>query len=357
MEYFYTPEKFHSTDNIDLKEYFEKYSELCENGKFSNRSDISAFQCIDLRLSYERMQKIAQDADVTNFCPIENPITSSEHTIGASSSQTTKKRKTKEIVKQKTQPVQEPVIDRIIPNTEFCVTIVIHKAVKYRLPEELWQRQANVTASHEIIILGSQPLTMLRDAIQCVTDMGFQMENTDTEEITKQPDPQVKEYYPSAFIYIDGVFYNDMRSPNAIDYSEVIRTWAEKHEEIDTMTTADMHTTLISDLKPRFNYPYVYQHRGECEHALIFKSAHLITKSERINRLEYPYLSRLHPNFSHNCSICATNVATRFIVESERLPLGVTYFCQGCYVSYNYEDGERIGEFQAYPLFDRCLKY
>lgn len=351
MEYYYKPDKYRATDHIDMKEYFNKFAELCENGKFSNSQSVSIFECMNLRVSYDKLQEINQEADVSEFCPIENPMKPLLNTIGESS------RKNTSTEKKSPKSKPEPVIEQIIPNTEFCVTVSIHKSVKFRMPEEYWQRQSNITPSHEIIILGSQPLTALRDAIQCVNDMGYQIENTDVQEITTDADPQVKKHFPSGFIYIDGVFYNDMRQPNAVDYSEVIRTWAEDQKEISALTTADMHKTLISDLKPRFNYPYVYQHRGECEHAIVFKSAHLITNSERTNRLEYPYIGKLHTNLSHNCSICATNTATRFIVESERLPLGVTYFCQACYLSYNFIDGERIGIFQAYPLFDRCLKF
>lgn len=46
--------------------------------------------------------------------------------------------------------------------------------------------------------------------------------------------PTQKEF-PSGFIYINGVFYSDMRNPNAKDYSEVIKKWAEKRKEIGTV--------------------------------------------------------------------------------------------------------------------------
>lgn len=45
--------------------------------------------------------------------------------------------------------------------------------------------------------------------------------------------------YPSQTIFIDGVFYNDFRSKNAIDYSTVLIEWA-KNNNIGEFTTAEM---------------------------------------------------------------------------------------------------------------------
>jgi len=52
-------------------------------------------------------------------------------------------------------------------------------------------------------VLGSQPLTVLRDAIYCLYD-------------TIMDGPEVK----SGYFMIENVFYNDMRHPGAIDYSQ-----------------------------------------------------------------------------------------------------------------------------------------
>ena len=36
---------------------------------------------------------------------------------------------------------------------------------------------------------------------------------------------------------------------------------------------SNMSETLISDLEIRLGYPYVYKHRGECEHNIVFLDA------------------------------------------------------------------------------------
>ena len=38
--------------------------------------------------------------------------------------------------------------------------------------------------------------------------------------------------YPSGFFYINGVFYNDTRHPDAKLYSDNILKWKEKHSEV-----------------------------------------------------------------------------------------------------------------------------
>ena len=63
-----------------------------------------------------------------------------------------------------------------------------------------------------------------------------------------------------------------MRDPNNIDYSRVIRKWAEEHE-LGPFSTALMEDTAFLDLVLRFGYPYVYQHQGNCEHLVVFSDA------------------------------------------------------------------------------------
>ena len=47
----------------------------------------------------------------------------------------------------------------------------------------------------------------------------------------------------------------------------------ESHEQFRNVVVHDMSETLISDLEIRLGYPYVFKHRGECEHNIIFLDA------------------------------------------------------------------------------------
>lgn len=72
--------------------------------------------------------------------------------------------------------------------------------------------------------------------------------------------------------YIGNAFYIDMRREDNIDYSTVVRTWAEKRK-IAVGPVQMMENTKIKDLVIRFGYPYLYQHLGDCEHLIIFSDA------------------------------------------------------------------------------------
>jgi hypothetical protein len=53
------------------------------------------------------------------------------------------------------------------------------------------------------MVLGSQRLTVLRDAISCPADVNLSSERLQLSR-------------PSAFFYIEGVFYNDRRDPSSL---------------------------------------------------------------------------------------------------------------------------------------------
>ena len=57
--------------------------------------------------------------------------------------------------------------------------------------------------TQEFVVLGSQSLTVLRDALYCVED-----------KILDGP------HTPSSYFFVEGKFYNDLRDRRAIKYSE-----------------------------------------------------------------------------------------------------------------------------------------
>lgn len=157
-----------------------------------------------------------------------------------------------------------------------------------------------------------------------------------------------QDVYPSGFIFIDGVFYNDFRKENAIDYSEVIRKWAAE-KKIANFTTAEMVNTRFDDLSPRIGYPYVYQHKGCCEHIFIFSQMRLLNSDDTLCSKSYPYYSKIGRSKDRYCIICGVNTANWLVVNCDRLPQNQALLCNTCFKSYNYIDGKKIGSFQAYP--------
>ncbi|KAI3990389.1 hypothetical protein MKX01_021324 [Papaver californicum] len=138
--------------------------------------------------------------------------------------------------------------------------------------------QEVVLCTQEFLVLGKQTLAELRDQIYCSTDQLMQKE--------KQSDP-------SGYFLIEDVFCNDLRDPDAVDYSEPIFDWLrnskkealEKWDWIlsgpsqpkekalfgDTKTShlpnfkvVDMHKVRFCDLSFRLGAGYIYCHQGIC---------------------------------------------------------------------------------------------
>lgn len=70
------------------------------------------------------------------------------------------------------------------------------------------------TCAQEFNVLPRQPLTVLRDLLSCPADsylgtLGMAV--------------------PGAYFYIEGTFYNDVRQPEALDYSEPVLRFCGEH--------------------------------------------------------------------------------------------------------------------------------
>ncbi|KAG9344097.1 hypothetical protein JZ751_012577 [Albula glossodonta] len=99
----------------------------------------------------------------------------------------------------------------LVPEGEIILTFRIH----YPL---IFERFKYVRPYQTLQVLGSQKLTELRDAICCVSDLQVSGEFSNTPDIA--PDFISKDHYKSAFFYLEGIFYNDMRYPDCRELSE-----------------------------------------------------------------------------------------------------------------------------------------
>jgi len=265
------------------------------------------------------------------------------------------------------------------------------------------------TAPHlvaqEYLVLASQPLTALRDAIICVTDKNLQaliqessnqVRSTNSTEERRREEESVlgmasdfERIQASAYFYIEGVFYNDTRSPGSIDYSEPLRRHAAEHgikapphpppgsRDRDTtflttsFSTAPMQHTTFGDLYLRLAgsnisssssssssssgdstsalQQYVYCHSGGCEHLLIFKD---IRKFDQ--QVDPPFVSHYpfqsgpagHRMPRKECEVCGTKVATRVTYNDVMADHTPYFWCDGCYRELHGREA-RIPE--AYP--------
>lgn len=143
-----------------------------------------------------------------------------------------------------------------------------------------------------------------------------------------------------------------MREPNAVDYSEVITEWG-RNKAIANFKVLHMDKVKIKDLTFRIGYPYIYQHRGNCEHVFVFSDVRLVKRSDPRTSHSYPYYQSINRYNIEQCNICHSATAKWMVCECDRLPHDRTFLCQDCFVSYNYLDDKKIGSFKAYPYYDK----
>jgi hypothetical protein len=117
----------------------------------------------------------------------------------------------------------------------------------------------------------AQPLTALRDAFYCIGDFLTYGQ----ESINQQVNSKTTKLSSSYFL-IENTFYNDMRSPEAIDYSKPILQWLQDenrflHSNLGLFQSKKMNETLLEDLHLQLNKPYLFVHQGNCSHFIIFR--------------------------------------------------------------------------------------
>merc|ERR1719341_2204481 len=71
---------------------------------------------------------------------------------------------------------------------------------------------------------GRNQLTELRDMVSCPVDNNI-VGNQQVDTLWKAA-KRAGDVYQSGYFYINGCFYVDMRCPENIDYSKIIREWA-----------------------------------------------------------------------------------------------------------------------------------
>lgn len=219
----------------------------------------------------------------------------------------------------------------------------------------------------EILLLGTNTLSDLRDFIKCPVDYMIHDDVSENPfEMTMNPitgrmeriwesQRRNKDVYKSGFIYIEGCFYNDTRWSNeTIDYSEVIREWASHPKrQLGPFTTAKMEETTIEDLTVRFGYPYVYMHQGDHEHLIAFIDARLMTVDDPQHKRNYPFERSIGLSHSKYCIVCCDKIARWVTSENDRVPEDPFYFCDECFKEFNYtEDGKKKGKFRAFNFVE-----
>lgn len=361
-----------ASPKICLKNYFQQYSELiksslCHNINEQNeQNEQKICQLMDVELSQARALLIKHYCSIENLSLLmdteeeekQEYINVPENILNNTSLETIKVLKTlskDNLIKPKIQngiPIKYneskwPNNNSVIPYEEFLVYCRVYEPLE-SLPRFFKFRTTNVPVlklKSITSILGCQTLYELRQKITCQSDLSI---TTDTSKnpIRQKPGLMAKNVYKSGFFYIEDTFYNDTSVSTNIDYSSVILEWATPRN-IGPFKTATMDTQ-INSLCVRFGFPWVYQHQGCCEHLIVLTDARLVTGNDVLSLSAYPRIERIRPASGKNCIYCGIFNVHWILTEHDRIPHDISYFCNKCFISYNYVNGKKIGNFKAY---------
>ncbi|KAK7078715.1 small nuclear RNA activating complex, polypeptide 3 [Halocaridina rubra] len=209
--------------------------------------------------------------------------------------------------------------------------------------------------SQELLLLGSQNLSDLRDALICINDLGVNQDfsaDPQIHHLSHVPNNSIQ--FPSGFFYINGVFYNDVRDLDAKLYSDNIIKWAKRHVEIGEVKAAKMHETKFIDLELRLGYPYVYMHQGNCEHIIVFTDVRLHHPTDPQDSAKYPMFRGQATKLAVKCHICSLFLANWIVMNDSRIPVPNAHVCDRCLKQFCYNNkGMKIEQnLKVYPFTD-----
>lgn len=361
-----------ASPKICVRDYFKEYSELLKSSLYhdiNEQNEEKIFQLMDVGLSQARTLLIKHYCSIDNLSLLtetantkeeekQEYINIPEKILNNAPLETIKvlKMLSKEtLIKPKIQtgiPVKYdesrwPNNNSVIPYEEFLVYCRVYEPFesqsrffKYKTTNAPVLKLKSV-----ISILGCQTLYELRQKIICQSDLSI---TTDTSKNPnhQKPGSMAKNIYKSGFFYIEDTFYNDTSVPTNIDYSSVILEWAATRN-IGPFKVATMDAQ-INSLCARFGFPWVYQHQGCCEHLIVLTDARLMTMNDVLSLSAYPRIERIRPVSGKNCIYCGILNVHWILTEHNRIPHDISYFCNKCFISYNYVNGKKIGNFKAY---------
>lgn len=188
----------------------------------------------------------------------------------------------------------------------------------------------------EYLVLDSQPLTALRDAIKgCVCDEADDVNWIGAQtKLPARPDGEINT--PSGFFFIENTFYDDMRSKRAIRYSDTIVSWVNEKERylqpgLFPYRQENMENVLFSDLKIRLGAHYLYQHQGHCQHTIIFTEMRMRSENDLNDSTLYPISVFRQKLTLHKCSLCKEFSSRYIVFQDKHAPTSPAFYCAVCY--------------------------
>jgi snRNA-activating protein complex subunit 3 len=200
----------------------------------------------------------------------------------------------------------------------------------------------------DILVLGSTPLVSFKDIIYCLRDVQAEREG---HALTK-----------NGFLFIEGVFYNDLRSPNAVDYSEPMLDYQRKDAltapgapvEMNIVgkgfTAADMRGVRFCDVPLTIGRPYVMTHQGKCEHKWRVRDVRAPHADDDTDKRLYPLVIREGRVFRRGCSVCGVFDSTHVTYADRMAAESPSFYCKLCFdaVHCDVHGNKLYNDFEEY---------
>ncbi|KAJ3410044.1 ATP-binding cassette sub- G member 2 [Chytriomyces hyalinus] len=193
----------------------------------------------------------------------------------------------------------------------------------------------------EFLVLGSQTLAQLKDAIPCISDRVKAYAPYGT---APGQEPTRLGNNTSGYFLIEGCFYNDLRHHSAKDYSSVIVDWIDECPDRKDyfkggFEQKSMAEKTFQTLTIKLEHSYLYVHQACCEHVIRFKDVRLISESDDKQFSSYPKSIFQSPEtLPKKCQVCERAYATRMTIDDLRVPSNPYSMCEKCFSEFfNYE--------------------
>lgn len=195
--------------------------------------------------------------------------------------------------------------------------------------------------TQEYLVLGSQPLTALRDRLYCLSDYIL---------------PNIGR--PAGYFFFESTFYNDLRADDAEDYSRTVLEWAAGNPrflqpESGPLRSDLMENTTFNDLAVRIGAPYLYAHQGDCQHIIMVTDIRLLNKNDNQNRNAYPLLTFQTKIRRRKCRVCDIYPAKCVTIGDKLSPENPCFYCDLCYHPLHYDEDNQLvyGNYLVFPYF------
>ncbi|XP_005104759.1 snRNA-activating protein complex subunit 3 [Aplysia californica] len=245
------------------------------------------------------------------------------------------------------QTLQQPVAEEQyqVPVPNVILTLQITKCLQQG------EKSTRYRECETMMVLGSQPLSALRDKISCSADAIIPGDYSSLPDVDTSCLEKAGDIYKSSFFFIENVFYNDFRQSDNKDYSKIILKWASEHMPDAQFTTAAMEKTKFFDLKIRLGHHYLFTHQGNCEHSVLFTDIRIFSSEDVQDFRHYPILTITRLKNRSVCQSCLKFSSKWIVRDSSLIPTDPCFLCRACFKSLLYtKNGEKRSNFKAYHL-------